>query len=282
MSQFVQYLVSGIALGSAFALVASGIVLIYRVTGVVNFAQGSFAVLGGLVTFSTLGWGLPHGPAEVVALLFCGAFGFVAGVIVLGRSGTPSESALIISLGIGILVYAPAVIIWGDQPVSFDALTGSFTVGGISLQRQYLLVVAVAAIAFAAMAGFFTRTYLGKGMTACASNPEAAAMVGINVRKMGILAFTFAGVLGALAGLLVTPLQPVSFNSDVSFALNGFAVAVFGGLRRPGLAFVGGLFLGVAESLVAGYYQPAYQLPIALLLMISVLVWQSRGKVLAA
>ena len=154
--------------------------------------------------------------------------------------------------------------------------------GGVGLQLQYVLVVVLTTLAFVAMGLFFDHTYLGRGLTACSSNPRAARLVGIDVTRMGLVAFGLGGALGGLAGVLLTPIQAVSFNSDVGLAISGFAAAIFGGLLRPGMAFVGGLVLGVAEALVAGYSQASLQSGVALVIMLAIMVWRARGSSLNA
>jgi branched-chain amino acid transport system permease protein len=115
-------------------------------------------------------------------------------------------------------------------------------------------------------------------LTACASNPRAARLVGIDVTRMGIFAFGLGGGLGGLAGVLLTPLQPISFDSDVGLAINGFAAATFGSLVRPGAALVGALVLGIAEALIAGYSKASLQSGVALLVMLGIMVWQAQRQ----
>jgi branched-chain amino acid transport system permease protein len=146
------------------------------------------------------------------------------------------------------------------------------------MQVQYVLVVALTAASFVVLGLFFNRTYLGRGLTACSSNPRAARLVGIDVTRMGLVAFGLGGGLGGLAGVLLTPIQPVAFNSDVSVAINGFAAAIFGGLLRPGTALLGGLVLGVAEALIAGYGQASMQSGVALIVMLGIMVWQAGRR----
>ena len=174
------------------------------------------------------------------------------------------------------------ILIWGDQPISFDGLKGNLDVGGVGMQVQYLLVVVLTAAAFVALGLFFDHTYLGRGLTACSSNPRAARLVGIDVRRMGLLAFGLGGGLGGLAGVLLTPLQPVAFNSDVGIAISGFAAAIFGGLLRPGAALAGALVLGVAEALVAGYGQASLQSGVALVIMLGIMIWRAGRRPLSA
>jgi branched-chain amino acid transport system permease protein len=275
---FLQYAASGVATGCAFALIATGFVAIYRVTRVVNFAQGVFAVLAGMLAYSLLALGVPHVIAELAAVVLAGLSGALVGVAALGRRGTTPLASLIITLGVGIGSYALLILIWGDQPISFDGLRGTVDVGGVGMQTQYLLVVALTAVAFVGLGLFFDHTYLGRGLTACASNPRAARLVGIDVRRMGLVAFGLGGALGGLAGVLLTPLQPVAFNSDVGIAISGFAAAIFGGLLRPGAAFVGALVLGVAEALVAGYSQASLQSGVALVVMLAIMIYRATRQ----
>jgi branched-chain amino acid transport system permease protein len=275
---FLQYAASGIATGCAFALVATGFVAIYRVTRVVNFAQGVFAVFAGMMAYTLLGWGLPHVLAEAVAVLLAAGAGALVGVVAIGRRGTSPLASLIVTLGLGIGSYAVLILLWGDQPISFEGLKGNLDLGGVGMQVQYLLVVALTAAAFLGLGLFFDHTYLGRGLTACSSNPRAARLVGIDTRRMGLLAFGLGGSLGGLAGVLLTPLQPVAFNSDVGIAISGFAAAIFGGLLRPGAALAGALVLGIAEALVAGYGQASLQSGVALVLMLGIMVWRAGRR----
>jgi branched-chain amino acid transport system permease protein len=278
VSAFLEYLLSGLAVGCGFALLASGLVTIHRVTQVVNFAQGMFAVLAGLTAGSLLSTGLPHGLAELAAVGVAGIAGLLVGVIAIGKPGTSPLASLIVTLGLGFLAYALEIIGWGDDPHSFAGLGGAVTIAGAHLQRQQFLVVVVTAVVFALLALFFGRTYLGKALSACAANPYAARAVGINVTRMGLLAFTLGGLLGGLAGVLLTPMQPVSYNSDVLLITNGFAAAILGNLTRPGVALAGGLTLGVAETMVAGYYEASYQTVVALALMLTIMVWRASRR----
>ncbi|MFC7528314.1 branched-chain amino acid ABC transporter permease [Actinoplanes sp. GCM10030250] len=275
MSDLIGYLITGLGLGAGFALVASGLVAIYRVTRVVNFAQGAFAVLAAMLTSSLLGAGLPHGVAELGGVLLGALAGLLVGVVAIGRPGTSPGTSLIVTLGLGVFAYAIEILIWGDQPRSFPGVPGVAEVAGARLQAHYLVVLAVTVPVFAGLGWFFARTDLGKALSACASNRYAARVVGIDVRRMGLIAFALGGALGGLAGVLTTPVQQVTFDSDVTLIVNGFAAAVLGGLTRPVVALAGGLLLGVAQTLVAGYGGGAYQVEVALVLMLTVMIVQA-------
>jgi branched-chain amino acid transport system permease protein len=276
MKDFVTYVVTGITLGASFALIGSGFVVVHRVTRIVNFAQGSFAIIATMLAASLLRGRLPHGLAEAAAVLACGIVGAGVGWVALGRRGTHPLISLIVTLGLSMLASAAIILLWGQDPVSPPGLRGHVTVLGVEVERQRLLVLVITLLAFAALALFFSRTYLGKALTASASNPYAARLVGIDVRRMGLLAFALAGVLGGLAGVLVAPSNALSFSSDLALALSGFAAAVFGGLSSPGRTLVGGLLLGVAGQLTAGYLNGSYQTTVALLLMLLIMIARSR------
>lgn len=283
MDEFAQYLITGVGIGCAYALTGSGLVVIYRVTRVVNFAQGSFAVLAALSVTTFLAAGLPHGLAEGLAVLLAGGIGLLVGLVATGKPGTTPQAALIVTLGIGVLAYAIEILIWGDQPRSFAGLPGSVTVLGGRIQTHYLLIIAVTAIVLAATALLFARTDLGKALTATAADPYAARVVGISVLRMGLLAFAVGGALGGLAGVLITPVQQVSFDSDVALVVNGFSAAILGNLTRPGLTLAGGLLLGVVQALVGGYWSTSYQTEVALIFMLAVLIVRAgRRDVVAA
>jgi branched-chain amino acid transport system permease protein len=272
MSALLQYLITGVGVGCAYALTGSGLVVIYRVTQVVNFAQGAFAVVAALTVTTLLAAGLPHGVAELLAVGLAALVGLLVGLVAVGKPGTTPQSALIVTLGIGVLAYAVEILLWGDQPRSFAGVPGSVTVFGARFQAHYLLIIGVTAVVLAATAALFARTDLGRALTATAADAYAARVVGIDVVRMGLLAFAIGGALGGLAGVLITPVQQVTFDADVALVVNGFSAAILGNLTRPGLTLAGGLLLGVVQALVGGYLSTAYQAEVSLIFMLAVLI----------
>lgn len=277
MNDFITYVVSGLAIGCAFALVGSGFVVVHRVTRVVNFTQGTLAVFGAMISYSLLSKGLPHGVAEALAVLGAGLIGLVFGAIALSRRGTTPFISLMITLGLSIFSSAVIILVWGQDPLSPPGVTGSISIAGAAIETQRLLVAVVAVVVFAGLWLFFDYSYLGKGLTAAASNPRAATLVGINVRRMGLIAFAIAGLLGGIAGVMIAPTNAVSFSSDLSLALSGFAAAVFGGLTNLWRTLLGGLVLGVVGQLVAGYWNGSYQTAIALVMMLVLMIARHRS-----
>jgi branched-chain amino acid transport system permease protein len=278
LNAFLSYLVHGIAVGCGFALIASGLIIIYRVTHVVNLAQGMFAVVAGFTAATLLEVGLPHGVAELGAIAASTVVGALTGYVAIGKRGTTPQASLIATLGVGVFGYAVEVLAWGDQPRSFVGLTGSLEAWALSFPRQYLLIVPVTLLVFGGLELFFERTYAGKAMSACASNRYAASLQGIGVLRMGLCGFALGGALGGVSGVLLTPLRPVSYDSDVSLFMNGFAAAILAGLKRPVLALAGGVALGIAESMVAGYMKASYQSSLALILTLSILIAQAARR----
>ncbi|QVQ52855.1 branched-chain amino acid ABC transporter permease [Spiractinospora alimapuensis] len=278
MTNFLMFLINGIAVGCGFALVGSGLVAVYRITGVVNFAQGMFAVVAALTATSLLGLGIWHGPAEILAITVAGCVGLLTGLVALGKPGTPALTALLVTLAVGFLAYAVEVLIWGDHPRSMPGLEGRTVLLGVPLQRQYLLVIAITLIVFVVLSLLFSRTYTGKALTACADNPYAARVIGINVRRMGFLAFALGGTLGGVAGVLIAPLRPISFDSDIALIVGGFAAAIFGGLTRPSLALLGGVLLGITEVMIRAYGNASYATLGSLVFLITIMIWQAARR----
>lgn len=272
MEDLITYVLSGLAQAGSFALVGSGLVVVYRVTHVLNFAQGMVAVFGAMISYSLLSGILPHGVAELVAVLCCAVIGVLLGIAAIGKRGTPPMISLLITLGLGMIAEAVVVAVWGQTPVSPPGVTGSVEIFGVSLETQRIVVFLAALVAFALLSLFFARTDIGKALTASASNPRAARLVGINTLAMGLIAFAIAGALGGLAGVLIAPTTAISVASDLPLILSGFAAAIFGGLRSPWMTFLGAVILGVVGQLVAAYGNGSYQTPVALLMMLIIMI----------
>jgi branched-chain amino acid transport system permease protein len=287
--EFLQLVVVGVSTGSAFALVGIGMVLIFRTTGIVNFAQGSFAVLGGLFMVEFVGdvHGLLAGFVAVVVVAFIGSLvGFVA--VGFRRRTTPLAS-LIITLGIALFISSLNLLAFGDRPHTYPTIfERAWDIGGVLVQPQYVLVAGVTLGAALLLTLGLHRTIAGQALVACADSRQAAELVGINVRAVAVVAFAVSAGLSALGWVLLTPVDPVNYDSDVRIAINGFAAAAFGGLVSIRLAYVGGLTLGIAQQLVVGYADEIpglgqqarqYELAAALVIMLVLIGWRARHEV---
>ncbi len=274
MNQLIGYLINGIAVGCIYAMLGSGLVAIYRVTTVVNVAQGTFAVMGGLIASSALSFGLPHGLGELIGVVAAGILGLLVGNIALTKGGISPISSLVITIGLAVAAYALEVGLWGSLPVSLAGIRSVLRFPGVAIQDQYLLIIGVSIVIFIGLWAFFSKSYVGLALTACSSNSYGAKVMGIDVRRMGVIAFGLGGVLGGLSGILIMPVQPLSFNSDINLVVMGFAAAVIGGMTRFEYALAGGVVLGIVEELIAGYWQARYQLEVALGIVILTMVFE--------
>jgi branched-chain amino acid transport system permease protein len=282
LTTFLQLVVVGLSTGSAFALVGIGLVLVYRTTGIVNFAQGVFAVVGGLVTFR-LADDLPLALATLVAVLVAALLSSVLAVVAVGfRGRTTNLASIIITLGASFLAEALFLLEFGDIPRTYRGISDhAWNVHGVLVQPQYVLIAGVALAAAVGLTLFLRRTIVGQALVACSDSRRAAELVGLNIRSLAVVAFVGAGALCALGGSLLAPSSPMTYSSDVAITVNGFAAAVFGGLASVRLALLGGYALGILEQFVVGYIDPQYSLTIALIVMLALIGWRSRGEIAA-
>lgn len=286
MTEFVQLVVIGLSTGSAFALVGISFALIYRTTNIVNFAQGAFAVLGGQFTVWLVEKEWPTAAAAVVAVLLVTAIGALVGFVAVGIRGlTTPLASLVITLGIALVAQALELLAFGDRPHTYAAISErAWSVGGVSIFPQYVLIAAVTVVAALLLTLVLRRTIIGHALVATADSVRAAELVGLSLRAVAVATFAVSALLSAIGGLLLTPIVPVNYDSDVAIAINGFAAAAFGGLVSIRLAFVGGLVLGVAEQLVIGYgdiiteQARQYELAAALVIMLLLIGWRSRKE----
>jgi len=287
--EFLQLVVVGISTGSAFALVGIGMVLIFRTTGIINFAQGSFAVLGGLVMVELVD-DMPGLLAGFISVLAVAVVGSLVGFVAVGfRRRTTPLASLIITLGIALLITSLNLLAFGDRPHTYPTIFDrAWDVGGVLVQPQYVLVAGVTLVAALLLTLGLQRTIAGQALVACADSRRAAELVGIDVRAVAVVAFAVSAGLCALGWALLTPVDPVNYDSDVRIAINGFAAAAFGGLASIRLAYVGGLVLGIAQQLVVGYADEIpglgqqgrqYELAAALVIMLVLIGWRARHEV---
>jgi branched-chain amino acid transport system permease protein len=280
VTTFLQLIVVGISTGSVFAIVGMSLVLVYRSTGIVNFAQGVFAVLGGLLTYE-LAKHMSLAVAAVLATLVTAVAATLVAIVSVGfRGRTTPLASLIITVGIALLAEAVLLATFGEIPRSYSAVSDrAWDIGGVLVQPQYVVLTAVALGAAVGLTFFLRRTIVGQALVASADSPRAAELIGLNLRSVAVIAFAIAGALTAIGGLLLAPTVPVTYNADLSITINGFAAAVFGGLASIRLALLGGYALGIVEQLVVGYVDPQYNLIIALAVMLVLIGWRSRTEI---
>jgi len=250
-----QVLVNGLGVGCIYGLIGIGFCVIYNASGIVNFAQGAFVMLGGMVTFVLLNsLGLPIVVAAPLATVFVAALGVIIERLVVrplwDRNATMFVMILA-TLAAQIVIERATLIVVGDQPKSIPMFTDlpPIRIAGISIGYQILWIIGTSLILIGLLALFFQRTLVGRAMRACAINRDAAALQGIPVARMLALSFALSAALGAIAGILLTPTQFTAFNVGTPFAISGFIAAIVGGFGRPFGAFLGGIALGLTQAL---------------------------------
>ena len=276
-----QYLASGLVVGGIYALIGLGFVIVFSVTRIVNFAQGEFVMLGALlmVTWQARGLGTPA--AFVLNVLGVAAVGAVhERVAVRPLRRASGLSVLILTIGAAIALRGAGLVVWGTDPFAVAAFSPGppLRIAGAVVVRQGLWVLGVAAVVFALLWWFFTRTYAGTAVRACAVNPRAARLMGIRVDRVFLLAFALSGALGAVAGAVVAPITYATYDMGLMLGLKGFVAAVLGGLVSPAGAIAGGFLLGVLESMAAGLLSSAYKDAVAFIVLIAVCLAQVTGR----
>ena len=280
LDQLLQFLVTGITVGSTYALVGLGFALIYNASDVVNFAQGEFVMLGAMTAIALLAAGLPLSLAALVATLITVLVGLLLERFAIEPAlGASVVATIIITIGAAIFLRGIAMLLWGKDFHSLPAFSGDtpIRIGGATLLPQSLWVLGVTVALVVLVRLFFDRTLLGKALLACSFNRAAAQLVGINVRVMLRLAYGLSAGLGALAGILIAPITFSSYEAGVMLGLKGFSAAIVGGIGNPMGAVAGGLLLGVLESLGAGLISSGYKDAIAFLFVLMVLFFEPTG-----
>jgi len=282
LQQLTNTLLGGLTLGMVFAAFALALVLIWRSTRVVNFAQAPMAMLTTYVALTLLDDGLPYPVAMLAALASGLALGAVVEVLLVRRVSHEAEiNPVILTLGLFIVLHAVAALVFGNQPRSFPAPFGirGLTVGGqtIGVTGTDLFAVVAVLVVMGALVALFTLTDLGLRMRAAAFNSEVARMLGVRVGAMLTLGWALAALVGSVSGILIANGSLVSPNYMDSVVVFGFVAAVLGGLESPVGAVVGGLVLGVSVSLVSGYLSSQLVALAALAILVLVLTLRPGG-----
>jgi branched-chain amino acid transport system permease protein len=276
-----QLLFTGLGVGSIYALVALGFVLIYRATNVVNFAQGDFAMLGAFaMVVLCIDLGLPYWAGLFITVVLIAAFGalFNLGVYYPLRHRT-FLPVIISTIGASILLENGVLAAYGPRPQSLPGVFQSqgFSIGPVFFDSQYLTILAVTVALVVLQYLFFERTLIGKKMQAVSQDKEMASLLGIPVASMIMLTFVYSATLGGIAGILVAPILFVSVNMGASIALKAFAASIIGGFGDVTGAIVGGLALGVIETFGASYISVPYKDAFGFLVLFVFLLFRPQG-----
>jgi len=282
-STFLQFVISGLSVGCIYGLVGIGYSVIYNASGVINFAQGAFVMMGGLTTYALytiFGW--PLVLAALTTVVLAAGLGYVMEFTVIRRLRQLEASvfALILAtLACQVVLESAALQIFGDEPHSFPSFTEAEPVKvlGAAFSLQTVWIVSVSMALIYALGLMYRKTLIGKAMRACAVNPEVASILGIKVEHMIAYAFALSGALGAIGGILITPTQYTAFFVGIPFAVNGFIAAIIGGFGNPLGAFVGGVILGVLQTVGVIFIDSGYKNVVAFALLLLLLFFRPQG-----
>jgi branched-chain amino acid transport system permease protein len=276
-------LLNGVVFGAIYGLNAVGFGIVYNATNIINFAQGEFVMLGGMLTVLFYAGGrVPLPVAAGGAIAATTALGLLIERIAirpLWRRRAKDWTYIFMLFAVATVVPNLVMLTISRDAETFPAFTGArpLILGPASLAPQALWVLGVTALAALGLHGFFTHTLTGKAMKAIAVNRRAAAWMGIPVERMVALSFALSALLGALAGVVVTPLITTQFNAGLAFTLKGFAAAVIGGLGNIGGAIAGGLILGILEALSSAFVSSMYGDAVTYGVLLAILLVRPSG-----
>jgi len=280
-SDLLQYAISGATLGSTYGLAGLGFTVIFNTTEIINFAQGEFVMLGGMLAVFAIRWaGLPLALAVPVAIGLTTLVGIVVDrVTIRPVRGRSVIVLIIITIGVSIVLRGATMLIFGKDTYPLPGFSGGdpLTLWGASFLPQNLWVGGITLCTLVAMKLYFDRTISGKAMLACACDRKAASLMGINVDTMVTLSFAFSALVGALGGAILAPITLTSYDVGILLGLKGFAACILGGLGNPFGAVAGGVILGVLESLSAGLISSGYKDAVAFVILLTLLFVRPSG-----
>ena len=279
--QIFQFILSGLTTGSTYALIAIGFSLIHNATGIVNFAQGEFVMLGGMfmITFYTF-LKLPMLLSFILTVFSVAAVGLLLERGPIRRARSKEILILVmITIGASIFIKGLSMILWGKNPMTLPPFSGEAPIVflGAAVMPQSIWIFGITVGVVAALDYFFKGTMTGKAMRAVAASRRSAMLTGIPVDRMILLSFTLSGALGAVAGIILTPITTTSYDVGVMLGLKGFSAAILGGYGSMPGAVVGGLLLGILESLAAGLISSEYKDALAFLILLTALFFKPSG-----
>lgn len=283
MDRFIALSAAGIAQGAIFALIALGFLLIYKATGVINFAQGDLVTLGaylGVFVINDLGLP-PLGAYAVVVVAMFGIGALLERVAVAPLRGRSIHVMLISTMGAGLAIRAALGQLLGSQPQRlrspFQGKTVTLFGGVISMQR--VVIIGVTAVVVTGLIWLFYRTTFGRQVRALASDREAAMLQGIRVSRVSMVSFGLSASLAGLAGLLIGPLTAVDQTLGFGPMLSAFAAAILGGFGSLAGVVLGGGIIGLVEQLVGGYLWPRWASAYPFILLLIMIAWRPNGLV---
>lgn len=279
--QILQYIVSGLSTGAIYALIGIGFSIIYNATGIINFAQGEFVMLGGMLTiFFMVVLKLPLWAAIPCAVAVSTLIGLLFERLAIRPLRRPTPlNLVIITIAGSILMRGLAMLLWGKDTHSLQPFSGDQPINlmGATILPQHLWILGITLVIIAINKYFFYHTISGKAMRACSYNSRAAGLVGIDVRRMILFSFMISSAMGAMAGIIVAPLTMTAYDVGVMLGLKGFCAAIIGGMSSGMSTVIGGLILGILEALGAGLISSGYKDAIAFIILLLILFIRPQG-----
>ena len=280
MNELLQQILNGLAIGSVYTLVALGLTVVFGILGIAHFAHGSLAMFGGYLTFV---FSTSMGLSFFASIALAMPVGAVMGMLIERLAyrpvrDAPHINAFIIALGLTMMLEGGNLLLFGaDQVIIQTPYQQVFNFGGIFVAQLRMVVIVTAVTLVAVVTLLLLKTKTGKSVRAVAQNRHAAVLMGVNVNCVSSVVFAISSALGVAAGALIGALLALAPGVGESFAVKGFAVLILGGLGSLPGAILGGLVLGVSESLAAGFLSSAYKDVISFLIMILVLLVMPQG-----
>lgn len=280
MDDLAQLIIAGLKSGAVYALVALGFALIHSATGAINFAQGEFFMLGGMLGAAFLGAGLPLAVAVVLAVACTALVGVAMERLAIRplADGNPLRIVLV-TIGCSVVIRQLALHLFGPEERAVRAFTSGppIAIAAVYIERQTLWLWGLTIVSLIVFGLLFRTSLLGLALRSIAIDRDAARLAGIDTARMIGITFGVSAGFSALAGVAIAPLTQTSFDAGAHLGLKGFAAAILGGLANPVSAIVGGLVLGLLETLAAGYIDPLVKDAVALIVLLLVLVVRPGG-----
>ncbi|MCE5313916.1 MAG: branched-chain amino acid ABC transporter permease [Armatimonadota bacterium] len=273
------FFVNGVVIGSIYALIALGFNVIYSTTGIINFAQGEFMMIGALTaawSHTSLHLAMPL--AIALGIFVAGIVGLVSYLLGLRPArGASPVTYIILTIALSIVLKSAASFVWGTDAYTLPKLVnGGVRVGAGQVDGHSLLVIPVAALCMIGLVIFFKRTRIGMNMRACAENKEGAKLCGISVDAVSAMSFGLSAALAGVGGVMITPILSMQFDGGTMMGIKGFSAAILGGLGNPVGCVVGGLIVGVLEQFIC-YFSSGYKDILALAIVVALLLIRPRG-----
>ncbi|MBR6681775.1 MAG: branched-chain amino acid ABC transporter permease [Clostridia bacterium] len=279
--EFLSYLISGISLGSVYAIIALGYTMVYGIAKMLNFAHGDVIMVGGYISLLAMNsLGLPNFLAVILAMVVCTVLGvLIEGLAYKPLRSAPSLAVLITAIGVSYFLQNSALLIWGANPKVYPPIIeGALNVLGLSVPYVSLLTVAVCLVIMVGLTVFTSKSKMGKAMRACSEDKAAAQLMGINVNMTISITFAIGSALAAVAGVLLCSSFPSLMPTTGSMpGIKAFTAAVFGGIGSIPGAFLGGILLGIIESFAKAYISTQLANSIVFAVLIIVLLVRPAG-----